>query len=156
MSPLPTANAVFSSFGKRFAHEPRTSVTLKPILKTAASKSSQKRVGFADAQTVPLPCVPVKSSGFFQGLTADVKSASHKCRAFFDSSTSVNIIKSHVFEKLSAASKHKIQSYPPDITVSGISGNIVMPHSKILLSVCLFPLESSISDFFYVIVIIIE
>ena len=98
MSPLPTANAVFSSFGKRFAHEPRTSVTLKPILKTAASKSSQKRVGFADAQTVPLPCVPVKSSGFFQGLTADVKLASHKCRAFFDSGTSVNIIKSHVLK----------------------------------------------------------
>ena len=99
---------------------------------------------------MPLPCVTVKSSGFFQGLTADVKLASHKCRAFFDSGASVNIIKSHVFEKLSAASKHKIQSYPPDITVSGISGKIVMPHRKVLLSVCLSPFEPPISDFFYV------
>ena len=78
-------------------------------------------------------------------------SSNHSCRAFFDSGASVNIIKSDVFHAISASSQRDIPTYLPDITVSGISGNVVMPHSKVLLHVSLSPLEPPITDYFYVI-----
>ena len=112
---------------------------------------TQKRVHFADPQPQSLPVVPVKSSGFFHGLTAVVKSASHTCNAFFDSGAAVNLIKSQTFQSISAVSKRKISCAPPDLNISGISGNIVTPHSKVLLNVSLSPFEPDISDYFYVV-----
>ena len=50
-----------------------------------------------------------------------------------------------------ASSKTEIPSYPPDINVSGISGNVVTPRSKVLLKVSLSSFEPDISAYFYVI-----
>lgn len=157
MSPIPISVVLpLSAFGKRCAPEQKPpSVIPKSILKTTThpvtSTLSPKHVQFSDVQTSPLPCVPVKSSGFFQGLTTIVKSASQACSAFFDSGAAVNIIKPSVLNKLSASSLREIQRYPPDINVSGISGKVVLPQSKVLLEVTLSPHEPSISDHFYVI-----
>ena len=112
---------------------------------------TQKRVRFADVQPPSLPVVPVKSSGFFHGLTAKVKSASHLCHAFFDSGAAVNLIKSPTFKSISEKSRSEIPRASPDLCVSGISGNIVTPHSKVFLKLSLSSLEPDICDYFYVV-----
>ena len=113
--------------------------------------SSQKRVRFADPPTESLPVVPVTTLGFFQGLTTTVTVASQKCHAFFYSGAAVNIIKTHVFNQISDVSKREIPSSPPDINVRGFSGEVVMPRSKVFLSLSLSPLEPHLCDYFYVI-----
>ena len=95
--------------------------------------------------------MPVKSSGFFQGLTAPVTSAFHECNAFFDSGAAINIIKTQAFNKVSSSSTRPIPCSPPDLTVSGISGNIITPQKKALLTVSLSPVEPPVIDYFYVI-----
>lgn len=106
---------------------------------------------FADVTPVSLPVIPVTSTGFFRGLTADVKVVDQPCLAFFDSGAAVNLIKAHVFNRIADASKAIIPSSPPDINVSGISGNLITPRSKVLLKVSLSPLEPVFCDHFYVI-----
>ena len=113
--------------------------------------SSPKRVHFADAPSEPLPVIPVTSSGFFRGLSTTVNVESQPCLAFFDSGAAVNIIKTHVFRQIVDNSTSVIPSSPPDINVSGISGNIVTPRSKVLLTVSLSPQEPAFCDHFYVI-----
>ena len=113
--------------------------------------SSPKRVHFADASPESLPIIPVTSSGFFNGLTAPVSVNSQPCHAFFDSGAAVNIIKTHVFNRIADASQCIIPTSPPDINVSGISGNVITPRSKVLLKVSLSPLEPVFCDHFYVI-----
>ena len=111
----------------------------------------QKRVHFADFQPQSLPIVPVKTSGFFLGLTACVRVANHKCHAFLDSGAAVNLIKAPAFKSIAKVAKCEIPSAPPDINVCGISGNVIMPHSKVFLKVSLSPLEPDICDYFYVV-----
>ncbi|MPC54737.1 hypothetical protein E2C01_048662 [Portunus trituberculatus] len=154
MSFVPTS-MLLSAFGKRRAPEPHTSVialVLKSILKHVPASLSQslssKRVRFADSQLTLLPCVPVKSSGFFQGLTASVTS-SHMCRAFFESGAAINIVKTHAFNNVSRSSARHIPCSPPDLTVSGISGNILLPPD--CLSVTLRTLNHYLFLYFYVI-----
>ncbi|MPC75690.1 hypothetical protein E2C01_070083 [Portunus trituberculatus] len=140
--PFVPTSLLLSAFKKHRAPEPHTSAValgLKSVLKRVPASPSQslflKRVRFADSQLTPLPCVPVKSSEFFQGLTAPVTSASNTCSAFFDSGAAINIIKTHAFNYVTSSSARPIPCSPPDLIVTGISGNILLPRKKVFLTV---------------------
>ena len=156
MSCIQLPATLIPTFGKRTALRNQPSnVTFHSILKPATAhtdrETPRKTVRFTDLQSETLPVVPVTTSGFFQGLTAEIKVASQPCHAFFDSGAAVNIIKPHVFHRISDAYKGIIPHSPPDIKVKGISGTIVTPHSKVLLQLSLSPLEPGFCDYFYVI-----
>ncbi len=58
-------------------------------------------------------------------------------KAFFDMGAAVNLIKMDVFRKLSSSSQGLITTLPPDVNLNGISGKIILPHGKVLLSLSL-------------------
>ena len=110
-----------------------------------------KRVRFTDSSLQSLPVIPVKSSGFFLGLTACVSVASYKCHAFLDSGAAVNLIKASLFQEIAKVAKCKIPTAPTDIHVSGISGNLITPKCKVYLKVSFTPLEPDVCGEFYVV-----
>ena len=140
--------------GKRLAPT-QTRLHLTSILKDTSSRTGPatfpKRVRFADSQPEALPVVPVKSSGFFLGLTACVTVETHKCHAFLDSGAAVNLIKAPTFQAISRLAKYEIPSAPTDINVCGISGNLITPHCKVILKLSLSPEEPAVCGEFYVV-----
>ena len=139
--------------GKRIAPQ-SIRANLTSILKNhdsqTRSSTTLKRVRFADSSQT-LPVIPVKSSGFFLGLTACVTVATHKCHAFLDSGAAVNLIKAPIFKEIARVANYDIPSAPTDIHVSGISGNLIIPTCKVYLKVSFSPLEPDVCGEFYVV-----
>ncbi len=74
---------------------------------------------------------------------------SHK--AFFDTGAAANIIKIDVFRKLSSSSQDLITTLPPDVNLNCISGKIILPHGKVLLSLSLSSQNPDICNYFYIV-----
>ncbi len=60
-------------------------------------------------------------------------------KAFFDTSAVVNLV--DVFRRPSSSSHNHITALPLDINLNGISGKIILPHGKVLLSLSLLTQE---------------
>ncbi len=56
-----------------------------------------------------------------------------------------------VFRELYSSSQDHITALPPDININGISGKMILPHRKVLLSLSLSSQEPDICDYFYIV-----